>query len=140
MKAYIVLEIPADQEAFEWTVQAVRNGLATLSEKWRDQIVMTAHINDAAERIAHAVADTPGVPERDMLVQACADLNQAHDELMKARGLDPASHDWPEWTPQANIIRWVERLVGRKLAKTNLWTEFPDTPASDHREDGEKAL
>lgn len=60
-----------------------------------------------------------------MIEQFCRDLNQAHDELCKVQGLDPATHDWPEWTPQANSIRWAEKRLGRKLAKTNAWTLYP---------------
>jgi len=58
--------------------------------------------------------------------QACRDLNQAHDEIVKLQGGDPSEFDWPEWTPQANTIRWAEGLLGKKLAKTDIWTRFPD--------------
>ena len=52
------------------------------------------------------------------LEQACRDLQQAHDELMKAQGCEsPRDFDWPRWTPQANTIRWAERLLGKPLGK-----------------------
>jgi len=52
------------------------------------------------------------------LEQACRDLQQAHDELMRAQGAEhPERHDWPKWTPQANTIRWAERLLGKPLGK-----------------------
>ncbi len=65
--------------------------------------------------------------DRDVLIeQLCKDLNQAHDELMKAQGETPEKFDWPAWTPQANSIRAAEELLGKKLAKTDAWTLFPE--------------
>jgi hypothetical protein len=63
-----------------------------------------------------------------MVEQFCKDLNGAHDEILRLQGCKPEdckNYDWPEWTPQANSIRWAERLLGRRLAKTKIWTEFP---------------
>ena len=63
------------------------------------------------------------------LEQACYDLNQAHDEIMKAQGAsnkEAQKHDWPEWTPQANTIRWAERILEKRLSKTRMWTNYPD--------------
>jgi len=61
--------------------------------------------------------------ERDLLIaQLCADLNQAHDELLKVQGVAEDKRpllDWPEWSPQANSIRWAERLLGIPLSKTS---------------------
>lgn len=67
------------------------------------------------------------------LEQACRDLNAAHDELMKAQGCDregARKRDWPEWTTMANTIRWAEDLLKKRLAKTNLWTRYPDAEES----------
>lgn len=64
-----------------------------------------------------------------LLEQAARDLNQAHDELMLAQGatLEEARRlDWPEWAPQANTIRGIEKLLGKRVAKTSLWSLFPD--------------
>jgi hypothetical protein len=64
-----------------------------------------------------------------LIRQLCKDLNQAHDEILKLQNCVPENfllHDWPEWTPQANSIRWAERIIGQKLAKTNQWTKFPN--------------
>lgn len=58
--------------------------------------------------------------------QFCADLNLAHNEIVKLQGKDPQDFDWPSWTPQANSIRWAEKLIGKKLAKTNIWTLYPE--------------
>ena len=60
-----------------------------------------------------------------MIEQLCKDLNQAHDELLIAQGCKPedvGKYDWPEWTPQANSIRWAEQRLGKRLAKTTAWT------------------
>ena len=64
--------------------------------------------------------------DEDMLEQLCKDLNGAHDEICKLQGIDPLTHDWPEWTPQANSIRWVEKRLGKRLAKTSQWSLYPD--------------
>jgi hypothetical protein len=54
------------------------------------------------------------------LEQACRDLQQAHNEIVVLNGIprDYANrHDWPQWTPQANTIRWAEKLLGKELGK-----------------------
>lgn len=54
------------------------------------------------------------------LEQACRDLNQAHDEVLRQQGCaetDFGKYDWPEWSPQANTIRWASRLLGKDLQK-----------------------
>ena len=64
-----------------------------------------------------------------LIEQLCRDLNQAHDELMELQEVDPKKFDWPAWTPQANSIRMAELMLGKRLAKTNNWTNFPDKEA-----------
>lgn len=71
------------------------------------------------------------IPVLELLEQLCKDLNQAHDTIVKLQSqdnarLDRVQYDWPEWTPQANSIRMAERILGKKLAKTNQWTLYPD--------------
>lgn len=69
-----------------------------------------------------------------MIEQFCKDLNEAHNELLRTQGVAEAEFgkfDWPEWSPQANSIRWAEKLLKKKLAKTNQWTLCP---ASDNPE------
>ena len=64
--------------------------------------------------------------QEHLIEQLCRDLNQAHDEIMKLQGVEcPQIYDWPEWTPQANSIRDAEKLLGKKLSKTDRWTMFP---------------
>lgn len=63
-----------------------------------------------------------------MIEQFCRDLNEAHNEILRAQGVaekDFNHYDWPEWSPQANSIRWAEGLLKKKLAKTDNWTRYP---------------
>ncbi len=79
----------------------------------------------------------------NLILQLVHDLNQAHDEICKLQGLTEELNDWPEWTPQANTIRWCEELFGRKLAKTDAWTLFPadnGRPVRPHRSGGGQVL
>lgn len=65
------------------------------------------------------------------LEQACVDLNDAHDEILRVQGVEAEAfgrHDWPEWSGPANTIRRAEQLLGKRLAKTNAWTHYPDPP------------
>lgn len=63
----------------------------------------------------------------DALEQACRDLNAAHDKIVQLQDADAEarSHDWPEWSSPANTIRWTERLLDKRLAKTENWTVHP---------------
>jgi hypothetical protein len=80
-----------------------------------------------------------GMDPYTLIEQLCNDLNQAHDELMKIQGeAHPESLDWPEWTPQANSIREAEKLIARKLAKTDAWTLFPDSQQKETNVANEK--
>ncbi len=56
-----------------------------------------------------------GALERVMR-QAETDLKAAHAEICKLAGIDPATHDWPEWSSPANTLRWFEAI----RAKFNL--------------------
>ena len=57
----------------------------------------------------------------------CQSLNAAHDEIVRLQdsNANPALFDWPEWSGPANSIRAAEKRLGRKLAKTDVWTLFP---------------
>lgn len=50
---------------------------------------------------------------RECLEQALKDLRLAHAEICGLQGLDPAKHDWPEWSSPANTIRWAERILAK---------------------------
>lgn len=56
------------------------------------------------------IQDDPKVVLSEVMRQADTDLKAAHAEICKLQKLDPATHDWPEWTPQANSIRWHEAI------------------------------
>jgi hypothetical protein len=87
-----------------------------------DLDVLAKFFNDRAERWAkQLVFELEGMVE-----QICADLNGAHGEICKLQDIDPEKFDWPAWTPQANSIRAAEKVLGKRLAKTNNWTIFPD--------------
>lgn len=63
-----------------------------------------------------------------LIGQLCRDLNEAHNEILRQQGVaesDFNKYDWPEWTPQANSIRWAERETKTRLAKTDNWTLYP---------------
>lgn len=63
-----------------------------------------------------------------LIQQLCRDLNEAHNEILRQQGVaetDYNKFDWPEWTNQANSIRWAERETRVRLAKTNHWTLYP---------------
>lgn len=62
----------------------------------------------------------------ELVEQLIADLNEAHSEILRQQGaMEPEEFDWPEWSSPANSIREGERLLGKRLAKTNYWTLYP---------------
>ncbi len=75
--------------------------------------VSAVHCGDCHEALAHG----------EMIEQFCRDLNQAHDELLRAQAIPQdewPNYDWPEWTPQANSIRWAEKRLGKPLSKSSM--------------------
>lgn len=64
--------------------------------------------------------------EREAIEMLCVSLNAAHDEIIRLQGGDPTGRDWPEFSHPANSIRMAEKLLGKKLAKTNIWTYYPE--------------
>lgn len=63
---------------------------------------MTCIIPDNERAVLHAVMN-----------QAESDLKSAHAEICKLQNLDPATHQWPEWSPQANSLRWFDAIRER---------------------------
>jgi len=64
-----------------------------------------------------------------IIEQLCRDLNDAHNEILRAQGVKPEDfdkYDWPEWSSPANSIRWAECLLKKRLAKTALWSTVPN--------------
>jgi hypothetical protein len=45
---------------------------------------------------------------RRLCDQVPIDLSSAHAEICKLQKIDPAKHTWPDWTSQANTLRWIE--------------------------------
>ena len=45
-----------------------------------------------------------------LITQAENDLKSAHEAICRLQGIDPAKYAWPEWSPQANSLRWYERF------------------------------
>ena len=73
-----------------------------------------------------------------LIEQLCVDLNSAHDELCKLQGIEPTEYDWPEWSTCANSIRAAEKLLKKRLAKTESWTLYPATPKDESCHDRSK--
>lgn len=96
---------------------------------------------DADKIAALPLPEPPGeVTEKDdetkRLVRALVwSLNDAHNEILKLQGCtDLYRYDWPEWSSPANSIRWAEKMLGEKLAKTNIWSMFPETSGAKEGE------
>lgn len=47
---------------------------------------------------------------KSIIRQYRTDLASAHAEICKLQGLNPATHTWPEWSPQANSLRWLDKI------------------------------
>ena len=74
----------------------------------------------------------------EALEQACHDLNEAHDSILRTQGVPDEvvrRHDWPKWTPQAHTIHWAERILEKRLAKTKAWTNYPDLDIGEPAKD-----
>jgi hypothetical protein len=78
-----------------------------------------------------------------MIKQLCRDLNEAHNEILRQQGVPEADfnkYDWPEWTPQANSIRWAEGETKTKLAKTDNWTLYPSGDSAGRHDGGKTGV
>ena len=60
---------------------------------------------------------TTPTTERDTLTEVMRqveiDLKTAHAEICKYMGVDPKTYSWPEWSPQANTLRWFGEIRAR---------------------------
>lgn len=56
------------------------------------------------------IPTTERVALRLLMAQYESDLKSAHAEISKLQGIDPKGHTWPEWTPQANTLRWIAEM------------------------------
>jgi hypothetical protein len=78
-----------------------------------------------------------------MIKQLCRDLNEAHNEILRQQGVSESDfnkYDWPEWSPQANSIRWAEGETKTKLAKTDNWTLYPSVASIEHHDNGKTGV
>lgn len=105
---------------------AGNNGFLNLEARMRGYNDRTAHrigrteFRDEHERKAYEagvaaadkmlIANTEREALSEVMAQAESDLKSAHAEICKLQGLDPAKHDWPEWSPQANSLRWFKAI------------------------------
>ena len=87
----------------------IRSPIRQLLDDARDLLAELDHARERGEQMERA------------LEQACKDLQQAHNEVLRAQGCDEAKFNdfaWPTWTPQANTIRWAEKLLDKPLGKS----------------------
>ena len=56
------------------------------------------------------IPDTEREALASLMHQVESDLAGAHAEICKLQDLDPATHSWPDWTPQANTLRWIDAM------------------------------
>ena len=62
------------------------------------------------------IPDTERETLQVVMRQLETDLKGAHAEIVKLQGGDPEKYTWPEWSPQANSLRWFDAI----RAKFNL--------------------
>lgn len=46
----------------------------------------------------------------EVMRQAENDLKSAHAVICQLQHVDPGKSNWPEWSPQANTIRWFAAI------------------------------
>lgn len=55
--------------------------------------------------------------EREALEQVMrqteSDLKSAHEVICRLQGADPSKTTWPDWSPQANTLRWIAAIRDR---------------------------
>ena len=56
------------------------------------------------------IPDTEREALAAVMRQSESDLKSAHEEICRLAKIDPATHSWPEWSPQANSLRWFEAI------------------------------
>lgn len=110
-----------DADGYNWHVKSPTGERLILPGKWkytdddhRQQCeALCAQLNAALSSLP--VSELADEIER-VFAQYRSDLSGAHAEICKLQGLDPATHHWPEWTPQANSLRWLDKIEPRILS------------------------
>lgn len=69
--------------------------------------------HDGKETIAMIIPQTEHEALDAVMRQTEADLASAHAEICVLQGLEPSTHSWPEWSPQANTLRWFAAIRER---------------------------
>lgn len=60
--------------------------------------------------MTYRVSDNERTVLHEVMRQAEHDLKSAHAEICKLQNLDLAKHEWPEWSSQANSLRWFDAI------------------------------
>lgn len=110
-------------------MQAQINTLRDLNARLQMKMSLNADEAVAEQQRLQAHAPQGWESIAGMIEQFCRDLNDAHNEILRAQGVAPedfGKYDWPEWSGPANSIRWAEKLLGKRLAKTALWSTVPN--------------
>ena len=122
---------PTKERCDECDKEVARDVEQKLEDKLRLGGFMDVEIKAIKEYARSVYRNTPCETCRELLVlseQLVNDLNSAHDEICKLQKIKPTEYDWPEWSTCANSIRAAEKLLKKKLAKTNSWTLYPQPP------------
>ena len=104
---------------------------------WKEREVETdQELREAIKGLAVDAALNNNVNPLALLVERlCIDLNDAHSTLMSVQNVAfPQKCDWPACSSAAQDIRMAERLLCKKLAKTNDWTLYPELPMTECEE------
>lgn len=67
-------------------------------------------LSDVIRLRIEALVNGIGQSRALMMAQYRSDLAGAHAEICKLQGLKPDEHSWPEWSPQANTLRWLDQI------------------------------
>lgn len=95
-----------------------------------------AHLAFAAAIRALGPAPSPEVPVitpnadllRRVMAQVESDFASAHASICMLQGVNPATRTWPEWSPQANTLRWFEQ-IRQRIAPSPEAAALPAMPA-----------
>lgn len=110
--AYIT-DLETDNETYRRTIAVISS---IPSSDNRGQEVELCAKAVAAERAK--VAELRAGLEKLLLVpdQVRSDLASAHAEICRLQWLDPTAYNWPEWSPQANTLRWLDKIEAEARA------------------------
>lgn len=83
-------------------VDRLGNVVRTSSAAWQE----IRFICEQREQLAAALKEA-----RRLCDQVKTDLSSAHATICKLQGIDPTTNSWPEYSPQANTLRWLHDLL-----------------------------